>query len=119
MVYSQQGLGLHNRSRCNERPSGEVWVYLTVSSREIAELTGKEHRNVMADIRNMLAELYGDGGILNFEDTQVNQQNGQSYPVFNLPKRETLILVSGYSVALRAKIVDRWPGFSVCTKMHL
>ena len=30
---------------------------LTMSSLEIAELTGKEHRNVMADIRKMFEEL--------------------------------------------------------------
>ena len=29
----------------------------TMSSREIAELTGKEHKNVLADIRKMLDEL--------------------------------------------------------------
>ena len=81
---------------------------LTMSSREIAELTDKEHRNVMRDIRAMLVELHGEGGVLSFEHTQINPQNGQSYPVYLLPKRETLILVSGYSLALRAKIIDRW-----------
>ena len=78
---------------------------LTMSSLEIAELTGKEHKNVMRDIRVMLGELEG---ALSFELTHVNPQNGQSYPIFNLPKREALILVSGYSVAMRAKIIDRW-----------
>jgi len=80
----------------------------TMSSREIAELTGKEHRNVMRDIRTMLVELHGEEGVLSFEQTYTNPQNGQTYPCFNLPKRETLILVSGYSVAMRAKIIDRW-----------
>lgn len=58
---------------------------LTMSSREIAELSGKEHRNVMADIRKMLVELHGEGGVLSFQHTLTNPQNGQSYPVFNLP----------------------------------
>lgn len=81
---------------------------ITMSSREIAELVEKEHRNVMRDIRVMLVELHGEGGVLKFEHTLTNEQNGQTYPVFKLPKRETLILVSGYSVTLRARIIDRW-----------
>jgi phage regulator Rha-like protein len=81
---------------------------LTMSSREIADLTGKEHRGVLRDIRNLLAELHGEGGMHSFVHTYTNPQNGQIYPVFHLPKRETLILVSGYSVQLRARIIDRW-----------
>lgn len=80
----------------------------TMSSREIAELTGKRHDNVMRDIREMLIELHGEGGLLKFEGTYLNEQNGQRYPLFDLPKRETLILVSGYNLTMRAKIIDRW-----------
>jgi Rha family phage regulatory protein len=81
---------------------------LTMSSREIADLTGKGHRNVMRDIRVMLEELYGEGGMLKFEHTHTNPQNGQTYPIYRLPRRESLILVSGYNLTMRAKIIDRW-----------
>lgn len=78
---------------------------LAMSSREIADLTGKEHKNVLVDIRSMLDSL-GDHSA-EFS-AQYKDGTGRTLPMFNLPKRETLILVSGYSVALRAKIIDRW-----------
>ena len=85
---------------------------LTMTSREIAKLTGKRHDNVMADTRKMLAELYGEDRLLSFQGTvgRPNPSGGTSIAsvVFRLPKRETLILVSGYSVTMRAKIIDRW-----------
>ena len=77
---------------------------LTMSSLEIAKLTGKRHDNVMADIRNMLKEL----GILAPEFSGTRLVRGKEYKIYNLPKRECLILVSGYSATLRAKIIDRW-----------
>jgi hypothetical protein len=81
----------------------------TMSSREIAELTGKEHKNVLADIRKMLDEL-GKAAADFSAVAHVPGPNGSNrkVEVYNLPKRETLILVSGYSVAMRAKIIDRW-----------
>ena len=79
---------------------------LTMSSLEIAELTVKSHDNILRDIRKMLNEL--DGGVTKFEETYKHPQNGQVYPIFNLPKRECFILVSGYNLKLRAAIIDRW-----------
>lgn len=77
---------------------------VSMTSLEIAELTGKEHRNVLADIRNMLEELQLSTAEFSavYKDQQLIDR-----PCFNLPKRETLILVSGYSTTLRAAIVDR------------
>lgn len=77
----------------------------TMSSREIAELTGKEHRHVLADIRKMFEEL---GETSAGFSADLPDAYGRPQPAFNLPKRETLILVSGYNVGMRAKIIDRW-----------
>lgn len=79
---------------------------ITMSSREIAELTGKRHSHVMRDIRTMLDEL-GENTEPKF-GSSYKDQTGRKLPCYQLPKRETLILVSGYSVELRARIIDRW-----------
>ena len=81
-----------------------VVVVKSMSSLEIAELTGKEHKHVMFDIRKMLEDL----NVLADGFTATRKIRGREYEVFNLPKREALILVSGYNVAMRAAIVDRW-----------
>jgi len=87
---------------------------LTMSSLDIAELARKQHRNVLRDIREMLTELYGEGGMLKFEHTHVNPQNNRAYPIFKLPKDLTLTLVAGYSVVLRKRIIDRWLELERC-----
>lgn len=79
----------------------------TMSSREIAELTGKQHAHVMRDIRQMLAELHGEANVSKFGDIEKDGRN-RDQPIFRLPKRESLILVSGYDLTMRAAIIDRW-----------
>ena len=78
---------------------------LTMSSLEIAELTGKQHKNVLMDIRNMLNQLEIQSAIFTAD---YKDSKGRTYQCYNLPKRETLVLVSGYSVTMRARIIDRW-----------
>lgn len=78
---------------------------LTMSSIEIARLTEKPHDNVIRDIKAMLTDLSFEAS--DFAGTYIDP-TGRKLPCFNLPKRETTILVSGYSVVLRARIVDRW-----------
>lgn len=79
-------------------------VVQTMSSREIAELTGSSHDNVLKTIRGL-----GERGVVSWNETRyTHPQNGQSYSEFHLNYRDTMVVVSGYSVELRAKIIDRW-----------
>lgn len=86
-------------------PITEKNASLTMSSVEIAQLCEKRHDNVVVDIRKMLEELnlYAP----DFSGTYKTSQ-GNEYQCFFLPKRETMILISGYRIDLRAKIIDRW-----------
>lgn len=76
----------------------------TMSSKEIAELTNKEHKNVLADIRTIEAEL---GELISQPTSYTDASNRQS-PMLLLNKENSLLVVSGYSVILRKKIIDRW-----------
>ena len=78
----------------------------TMSSLEIAQLTGKRHDNVMRDIKDMLEQLNID--VLSFEDTYVHPQNKQTYPCYNLNEELTLTLTSGYSIPQRHAIIREW-----------
>jgi phage regulator Rha-like protein len=76
-------------------------VPLTMSTLEIAGLTGKRHDHVLRDADKMLAEL--ELGAPKFGASYLTEQN-KTVRLLNLPKRECLILVSGYSAEVRALI---------------
>lgn len=90
----------------------------TMSSLEIAELTGKDHRNVMRDIKVMFEQLDNLKGLLSFEHTYTHHQNGQKYKCYHLPKNETLCLVSGYSPQMRMAIIKRWQELEEANKSN-
>lgn len=76
----------------------------TMTSREIAETVGSDHHNVLATIRRLRAE----GVIAGNETPYTHEQNGQTYTEFCLTYRDTMVVASGYSSELRARIIDRW-----------
>lgn len=80
-------------------------VKSTMSSLEIAELTGKRHDAILRDIRNL---LYQGVNAHNFVEVEYLDKKGENRPSFNLTKKGCLILASGYNAKLREKIIDRW-----------
>lgn len=78
----------------------------TMSSREIAELTGKEHKHVRRDIMSMLDDLkISDEGLVHL---WTDPQNKQEYEEYWLDRRLTDCLLTGYSAKARMKVIDRW-----------
>jgi phage regulator Rha-like protein len=76
----------------------------TMSSREIADLVRSPHDSVLKTIRRLIEE-----GIVSGNETPyTHPQNRQTYYEFHLSFRDTMIVASGYSVEMRAKIIDRW-----------
>jgi len=78
-----------------------------MSSKEISELTGKSHSNVMADIRNLTQQVEGEAGMI-FQLGEYLDANNQKRPMYLLSKKESILLVSGYNAILRLKIINRW-----------
>lgn len=75
-----------------------------MSSVEIAELTDKQHKNVMRDIRNLEEELDG----LKFELISYFDDLNREKPMYFLDEDQTMTLVTGYDAKLRYKVVKRW-----------
>jgi len=79
----------------------------TMSSLLIAEITGKEHANVMRDIRTVLEQA--EIPALRFEGCYKGG-NGKDLPCYLLPRRECDLVVSGYSVKYRLAIIKQFGG---------
>jgi anti-repressor protein len=77
----------------------------TMSSIQISELTNKAHNDVKKDIRRILEECEIDLG--KFSHVYKNHQN-QDVELYNLPERECMLIVAGYSSKYRLAIIDEW-----------
>ncbi len=77
----------------------------TMSSLQIAEITGKRHDAILRDVRNLLKQGVNAH---NFVEVEYIDAKGEKRPCFNLTKTGCLILASGYNALLREKIINRW-----------
>lgn len=88
---------------------------ITMSSREIAELTGKQHKNVLRDIDNLLETLSSELSSGYKSSTEFNYYceisayvdvNGKSNRQYEMDTNFVLCLMSGYDAVARMKIIS-------------
>ncbi len=86
----------------------------SMSSLEIAELTGKQHKNILADCRNLITayEKVYDNQLAEIsaliKTSTYIDKNNDTQPLFLLSKLACIDLVSGYHIEIRHKINKRW-----------
>lgn len=76
----------------------------TMTSREMAELSGKRHDNVLRDIKNILENI--DLDVLKFEDIYLDSQNREQTE-YKLPRNLVLLVTSKWSDVQRWKIIQK------------
>ena len=84
-----------------------VFQKQTMTSREIAELTGKPHNDVIKAIRNM-EDAWVKVGEGNFSLTYYTDQRNRKRPQYELNKSECLYIATKFNDVARAKLIVRW-----------
>lgn len=81
----------------------------TMSSREIADITGKQHKNVLSDC-DKLNENYRAMGLAEISAGVYTHPNtgSQKHREYLLDRMQCFDLMTGYSVPLRIKVNRRW-----------
>jgi len=97
-------------------------IQQTMSSFEIAKLTGKRHADVMRDIRELnkgYEKLHLRKIALMFKITELPNGTSRKDPYFELTRMQTFDLLTGYSVELRIKVNRRWEELEALTRIKM
>ena len=93
----------------------------TMSSFEIAQITGKQHKNVMRDIRELnksYEKLYGLKIEQKLKINDLGFGRQRKDPYFELTKIQTWDLLTGYNAELRIKVNRRWAELEAQEQYH-
>lgn len=83
----------------------------TITSLEIAELAGREHKSVMRSIREMeegWVKICGCKFALTSREVQQPNGGTREVPCYELTKRECLYIATKFNDEARAKLILRW-----------
>ncbi len=82
---------------------------LRMSSLRISELTGKNHKHVLRDIRNMIETLEDEGPEMDLSGFEVIKSDKSDYTKEILLSEElSMCLITGYSIPLRMMLIADW-----------
>ena len=90
----------------------------TMTSLEIAELTGKNHFDLMRAIRNMEPAWEKVNGC-KFALVEYRDKKGELRPCYQLTKTECLYIATKFNDEARAKLVLRWQQLEQQQKMQM
>ena len=76
----------------------------TLTSLEVAQIAGKEHKNILADIRDEISKLGEERGRLIFQPTTYIDNFNRSQPMFLLNYKGVLQLAKTWRSRCRKKI---------------
>jgi len=77
---------------------------LQMTSLEIAEITGKEHKNVLADIRSEIESIEKEGlsTELIFELSEYTDKTGRKLPMYTMGRDGAMQIATRYSASIRS-----------------
>ena len=102
---------LYKNENQNENEKNMYGNVQHMTSLEIAELTGKQHKNVMQAIRNMepaWEKVHGLKFQLMFREVKIGNGAVRRDPCYSLTKTECLYIATKFNDEARAKLVLRW-----------
>ncbi|NWO18861.1 Rha family transcriptional regulator [Leptotrichia sp. oral taxon 223] len=79
----------------------------TLTSLEVAQIAEKEHKNILADIRDEISKLGEERGRLIFQPTTYIDNFNRSQPMFLLNYKGVLQLGARYSAETRFKLIEK------------
>ena len=79
----------------------------TMTSLEIAEITGKEHYNVLRDIKDEISKLGTERAELIFELSEYKDTTGRKLPMYVANIQGILQLGARYSADVRYKLIEK------------